>query len=224
MSGDDGIISPSSQFILGSSFSVTRLPSFFSSIQLTRMNQEIDPSESHASWTISLAFWLTLLAAIGVYALVALSPKLLNFTQLRHDYHATQLRLVGLEHEVDDLNQVVDSLARDPDFVRKLASVEFGARRPGEERIPVDEHLQLSIRDNDPVFEMPADSLPWYGSMVAPFAVNPRLRGAMLLASALTLVFAFVFLQPTAMAFVEPQSTGEQSSNKGLLARYRRPT
>lgn len=182
-----------------------------------------DQPDFHTSWTISLAFWLALLAAIGAYSLVALSPKLLSYIQLRHDYHTTQMRLVGLEHEVDDLTQVVDSLARDPDFVRKLASVEFGARRPGEERIPVDEHLQLSIRDNDPVFEMPADSLPWYGSAVYPFAVNTRLRGTILLASALTLVFAFMFLQPTAtLATVKEPSTA-LSHSSGLLSRYRRP-
>ena len=185
------------------------------------MHDTTDQSESHASWTISLAFWLALLAAIGVYALVALSPKLLSYIQLRHDYHATQMRLVGLEHEVDDLTQVVDSLARDPDFVRKLASVEFGARRAGEERIPVDEHLQLSIRDNDPVFEMPADSLPWYGSAVYPFAVDNRLRGTMLLAAALTLVLAFMFLQPTVACVVEPRSAKESDNVATFLARYR---
>ena len=188
------------------------------------MSDTIEQTDSSSSWTISLAFWLALLAAIGVYALVALSPKLLTYIQLRHDYHATQVRLAGLEHEVDDLNQVVESLSRDPDFVRKLASVDFGARRAGEERIPVDEHLQLSIRDNDPVFEMPADSLPWYGSMVYPFAVHQRLRGAMLLASGLILVFAFVFLQPTrAAAFLLNQSA-ETDSRGGLLTRYRRVT
>lgn len=187
------------------------------------MQTNQDQPESHASWTISLAFWLTLLAAISAYSLVALSPKLLSYIQLRHDYHATQMRLVGLEHEVDDLSQVVDSLASDPDFVRKLASVEFGARRPGEERIPVDEHLQLSIRDNDPVFEMPADSLPWYGSAVYPFAVNNRLRGTMLLASALTLVLAFMFLQPSATVSVAKEQSPAMNAPGGILSRYRRP-
>ncbi len=186
------------------------------------MHDAIDQPDSHASWTISLAFWLTLLAAISAYSVVALSPKLLSYIQLRHDYHATQVRLVGLEHEVDDLTQVVDSLARDPDFVRKLASVEFGARRAGEERIPVDEHLQLSIRDNDPVFEMPADSLPWYGSAVYPFAVNNRLRGTILLASALTLVFAFMFLQPTLTTKTDGNMTAATQRTPPFLARYRR--
>ena len=170
-----------------------------------------------------MAFWLALLAAIGAYSLVALSPKLLSYIQLRHDYHATQVRLVGLEHEVDDLSQVVDSLSRDPEFVRKLASVEFGASRAGEVRIPVDEHLQLSIRDNDPVFELPADSLPWYGSAVYPFAVNNRLRGTMLLAAALTLVLAFMFLQPTATVSVLQVRSSELIGPGGILSRYRRP-
>lgn len=187
------------------------------------MSNTIEQPDAHASWTISLAFWLALLGAVGLYGLVALSPKLLSCIQLRHDYQATQVRLAGLEHEVEDLNQVVDSLSRDPEFVRKLASVEFGARRPGEERIALDEQLQLSIRDNDPVFEVPPDSLPWYGSAVYPFAVHPRLRGAMLLASGLILVFAFVFLQPTSVAAFAKESAPETASRSGLWARYRRP-
>jgi len=187
------------------------------------MNDTIEQPDSHTPWTTSLAFWLALLAAIGAYSLVALSPKLLSYIQLQRDYHARQMRLVGLEHEVDDLTLVVDSLARDPDFVRKLASVDFGARRPGEERIPVDEHLQLSIHDNDPALEMPADSLPWYGSAVYPFAVNNRLRGAILLASALTLVFAFMFLPPTATLATEKEPSMAQVPPKGPLSRYRRP-
>jgi hypothetical protein len=187
------------------------------------MPPDHDHPDAHASWATSLAFWLALLAAISAYSVVALSPKLLSYIQLRHDYHATQMRLVGLEHEVDDLSQVVDSLARDPDFVRKLASVDFGARRPGEERIPVDEHLQLSIRDNDPVFEMPADSLPWYGAAVHPFAVNARLRGMILLGSALMLVFAFMFLQPTVPVAVATEQSLVTAAPGRFLTRYRRP-
>ncbi len=178
----------------------------------------------HAPWTTSLAFWLALLAAIGVYSLVALSPKLLSCIQLQHTYNATQMQLVSLEHEVDDLHRVVESLASDADFVRKLASVDFGARRVGEERIPLDEHLQLSTRDNDPVFEMPAESLPWYGSAVSLFAVNIRVRGMMMLASALTLVLAFMFLQPTAVVSMAKEHGSAMDVPGGLLSRYRRST
>lgn len=159
------------------------------------MNNTHEQPDTQSSWGISLAFWLTLLVSISVYSLVALSPKLLTYIRLRHDFNTTQVRLVGLEHEVEDLDQVIDSLTHDPDFLRKHASVEFGARRVGEERIPVDPDLQLSIRDNDPVFEIPADSYPWYGSLIRPFAETPRLRGLLLLASGMALVLAFTFLQ-----------------------------
>ncbi len=187
------------------------------------MSDTTEQTETHASWTISLAFWLALLAAIGVYALVALSPKLLTYIQLRQDYQAKQRRLVSIEHEVEDLNHVVDSLAGDPEFVRKLARVEFGARRPGEERIPVDEDLQLSIRDNDPVFETSTDSLPWYGSLVAPFATQQRLRGMLLLAAATILVGAFMFLQPSLSVRSVDQPLAHSDRPTMLLARYRRP-
>ncbi|MFM9966440.1 MAG: septum formation initiator family protein [Planctomycetaceae bacterium] len=187
------------------------------------MPDTIEHSDRHSSWTISLAFWLALLAAIGVYALVALSPKLLTYLQLRQDYQAKQRRLVSIEHEVEDLGQVVDSLTRDPEFVRKLASVEFGARRPGEERIPLDEHLQLSIRDNDPVFETSADSLPWYGSVVSPFATNQRLRGAMLLTAATILIGAFVFLQPSLTGTNVETTSAQSGRSASRFARYRRP-
>jgi cell division protein FtsB len=188
----------------------------------SKMPDSNEQADTHFSWTISMAFWLALLAAIGMYALVALSPKVLTYIQLRQDYQSKQRRLVSIEHEVEDLGQVVDSLTSDPEFVRKLASVEFGARRPGEERIPLDEHLQLSIRDNDPVFETPADSLPWYGSVVAPFATSQQLRGTMLLAAATILIGAFMFLQPSLTPATTDEATAKSNRPAALLARYRR--
>ena len=158
------------------------------------MSATAEQSDAHDSWTGSLSFWLALLIAAATYALVALSPKLLTFIRLRHDYHATQMQLVSLEHEVSDLQQVADALEHDPEFVRKLASVDFGAQREGEDRIPVDADLQLSIRDNDPVIEMPAAALPWYGSAIEPFAINQRVRRVTLFTSAAIVVLAFTAL------------------------------
>ncbi len=147
--------------------------------------------DSRLSWLTSLTFWLMLLSVAVAYGLVALSPKLLTFVRLRHDYQTTQVRLVVLEYEVTDLRQVVDSLENDPEFVRKLANVDFGAHRPGEDRIPVDESLQLSVRDNAPVFTLPADSLPWYSAILEAFATNSRLRTTTLFTSAVVIVLAF---------------------------------
>jgi hypothetical protein len=144
--------------------------------------------------------------------------KLLTFIRLRHDYHATQVQLVSLENEVSDLQQVANALEHDPEFVRKLASVDFGAQRQGEDRIPVEEDLQLSIRDNDPVFESPAESLPWYGSAIEPFALNQRVRRVTLFTSATIVVLAF-------MALGVPTSGRTSDSGRGVpkaLGRYRK--
>ena len=147
--------------------------------------------DSRFSWIASLIFWLMLLLAAATYGLVALSPKLLTFVRLRHDYQMAQVRLVILENEVTDLQQVVASLEHDPEFVRKLANVDFGAHLPGEDRIPVDASLQLNVHDNAPVFTLPADSLPWYSVILEEFATHSRLRRTTLFASAVVIVLAF---------------------------------
>lgn len=163
------------------------------------MNDELEQSGATGSWAISVAFWLALLAAATAYAAFVISPKLINFVRLRHDYGTTQVRLVMLEHETSDLQEMVDSLERrDPVLQRKLAMVDFGAMRRGEELIAVDEDLQLSIHDNDPVFDLSQNELPWYGSLIEPFAFNPNVRRITLLSAAAVLVFAFMFLQESA--------------------------
>ena len=161
--------------------------------------------DSRLSWLTSLTFWLMLLIAAVAYGLVALSPKLLTFVRLRHDYQTTQVRLVVLEYEVTDLQQVVDALEHDPEFIRKLAIVDFGAHRAGEDRIPVDASLQLDARDNAPVFALPANSLPWYSAILEAFATNSHLRRTTLFASALVIVLAF-------SAFTVPSSDPSTSA------------
>ena len=161
------------------------------------MNNDSTTSESNGGWVISLAFWLTLLFAAGLYGLVALSPKLLAFLELRRTHHNIQVRLVSLEDEVQDLQTIVDSLEHDPDFVRKLAQVEFGTAKSEEERIAVDEPLQLDMQAERSAAPRPAITEPWYESFVRPFAINRDLRSATLLAAVILLLLAFVGWHPT---------------------------
>jgi cell division protein FtsB len=181
---------------------------------------ETHHTETPGSWTISVLFWLTLLAAVSVYALVALSPKLLTYLELRQEYLAQQVQLVRVEHQIDDLRAIAVSLKQDPDFVRKLASVEFGAARPDEEHIPVDEPLQISIRDNDPVFEPPAESQTWLRSAIRPFATHRQLRGTTLLIAAGMLIFAFTCLQSEGTS-VSRLPHSESQSVRRVLSRDR---
>lgn len=183
-------------------------------------NTETHRTETQGSWTISVLFWLALLAAVSVYALVALSPKLLTYLELRQEHQAHQVQLVRVEHQIDDLREIAVSLKQDPDFVRKLANVEFGAARPDEEHIPVDEPLQISIRDNDPVFEPSAESQTWLRSAIRPFATHRQLRGTTLLFAAGMLIFAFTFLQPGATHLPRlPRPASERL--RRVVSRYR---
>jgi cell division protein FtsB len=177
---------------------------------------ETQRHETQGSWTVSLLFWLALLAAIGVYALVALSPKLLAYLDLRQEHQANQVQLVRVEHQIDDLRQIAVSLKQDPDFVRKLANVEFGAARPDEEHIPVDEPLQISIRDNDPVFEPLSESQTWLRSAIRPFATHRQLRGTILLIAAGILIFAFTFLPPGATHLPRLPRPSSQRMHRGV--------
>ena len=187
------------------------------------MSSHEEQSEAHGSWTVSVAFWLALLFAATAYAAVVISPKLINYVRLRHDFHTTQVRLVTLEHEASDLQQVVESLERDPEFVRKLATVDFGALRRGEDRIAVDEELQLSIRDNDPVFDLSADALPWYGLLIEPFAFNQTVRRATLMTAAAVLIFAFMLLQESSPSAAQSSASKADGTPLKLLDRYRQP-
>ncbi len=165
------------------------------------MNNEQEQPDTTGSWAVSVAFWFALLAAATAYAAVVISPKLINFIRLRHDFNTTQLRLVMLEHETSDLQEMVNSLERrDPVLERKLAMFDFGAMRRGEVLIAVDEDLQLSIHDNDPVFDLSQNALPWYCSLIEPFAVNPNVRRITLLSAAAMLIFAFMFLQEATLS------------------------
>ncbi|MCX7418827.1 MAG: hypothetical protein NT013_04725 [Planctomycetia bacterium] len=176
------------------------------------MSNELEQPDTTVSWAVSVAFWLALLVAATAYAAVVISPKLINFVRLRHDFGTTQLRLVMLEHETSDLQEMVDSLERrDPVLQRKLAMFDFGAMRRGEELIAVDEDLQLSIHDNDPVFDLSQNALPWYGVLIEPFATNQTVRRSTLLAASGILIFAFMFLQESATIADSEMSSKNQS-------------
>jgi len=145
-------------------------------------------------WVISLAFWLTLFLCAGMYAAVALAPKLLRYAETRNRWRTNQQRLVMLEEKVGYLRQVARELQHDPEFAAELARIELNASRPGEERIPVDETLRLDAVNPAVVKPEEAFEHPWYLPALQQLAGNAALRRALLMAAAALLLFAFVFL------------------------------
>lgn len=158
-------------------------------------NDEPTAAEARHGWVTSLAFWLCLLAAAGLYAGVALSPRLLDFLTLRRDYHENQLQLVAVERQVGHLQKVIDALRHDPAFAREQARADFDVAAGNEQRIPVDGHLTLNIGTGKPDLSVIPPDLPWYAVLLQLIAHSRGLSNGMLVASGLLTVYAFAFLQ-----------------------------
>lgn len=154
--------------------------------------------EPQHAWIVSLASWLLLFAAAGLYAAVSLSPRFLEYLRFKNEYYVNQVRLVGMERQIGYLNRVADALENDPEFAAELARIDFDALGPGEEHISVSPDLTLDARRPDDPPLTPATSLPWYAGPITVFAENPRVRTTSLITAVILIVVAFTFLQEPA--------------------------
>jgi cell division protein FtsB len=143
----------------------------------------------------SLLFWLCLLIAAGLYAAIALSPRLVVWGDLQVESARRQVELVNLEREAQQLARVVAALERDPEFVAELARVELAAAKPGGIQIPLPPALGFDPRAPRAVEEAAEPPNPWYLSAARLAASDARLRWKVLGLASSLLLFAFVFLQ-----------------------------
>lgn len=148
--------------------------------------------EPTTGWFVSLAFWLTLFLAAGMYAAVALAPKLERMIRLRADRMANQTRLVNLESRVEQLERVVAALEHDAAFSEELARLRYGSNRPGDQVISLPAGLQLDTTNPQVVNSQP--ELPWYYSALRQFSGNSWLRAGLLTGAGAVLLFGFGFL------------------------------
>lgn len=185
------------------------------------------PASAVQGWVTSLLFWLCLLLSATMFASVALAPKLLAWLTLKHEHYTHQVRLVEMERKVTYLGRVVDAMENDPEFASQLARVDFDAVRPGDERIAVDSTLSLDGRERQP--EVPA--VPRTTSLLTPLlhqiTDRPELRRALLTIAAVLILFAFTFLQESAVETLAPVEVEKPAAPRTSLAellaqRYRR--
>lgn len=150
--------------------------------------------ESRLGWATSLLFWVCLFLAGGLYAAVALSPKLLAYLALEREFSANQWRLVALDRQVSHLEKVIEAQTHDPAFVREQARSAFDVASPDELRIPVDRHLRLNIEAAALEPQLPPRTHPWYAPLFSAVARSHELGNALLGAAAALVLFAFTFL------------------------------
>lgn len=148
---------------------------------------------------ISLAFWLTLFAATGLYGIVSLAPGWLILGDLAA--HAADNRddERALENRIEYLEQVRDALKADPGYANELAGLDLQESGPGENRLSVDESLRLIPRA--PVALAVSDKAAarqWAARpVVASLANNDTLQTTLLMIAATMVLFAFTALQET---------------------------
>lgn len=173
------------------------------------------------SWIVAFLFWGTVLISAGLYAAVALSPKLLVYLHLRDEHYRTQVELLTLEHRVLYLKQVMHALENDPEFAAEQARVELGVERPGDERIAVDESLHFTPDSQFDPSVFKASILPWYTSLVEVFATDQKTRRGLLVAAACLSLFAFTFLQESQASQLFACVRGLKNAWLRATARYR---
>jgi hypothetical protein len=171
---------------------------------------------------VSVLFWVCLAVAAGLYAAVALSPKLLAWRTVQVERYNNQVRLVTLEWQVKYLRRVASAFENDPQFAAEQARVDFDATRPGDVRIPVAPGLRLDSSDALPKFPRPDAELPWYAPLLEAVTVNAELRRGMLVAAALITVAAFTFLQDSAVPGYKAFCQGIVTTVDRATSRYRR--
>ena len=178
--------------------------------------------ETALGMVISLMFWLSLLVACVLFAVVSLAPKFEIYLQLRSQFDANQRRLVELELQAEQLQRVIEAIQTDVDFAAELTRIEFDAVRPDEEVIPVESALKLDARAVEkPLPEVIAEHV-WYEPLVLRVASDDRLRFSCLAAATLLVILSFTMLQP---ARTEPLSSAHRDQAsfwQSLRKRYAR--
>ena len=190
--------------------------------------QPMRPSGSDSSnepsllqWFVSFLFWGQLMVAGVLYGSVAMAPKLSTYIELDDEYVTGQTELVQLERQVFELRKITASLEQDPGLLEELARIDLDATRPGEELIPLQDHLTLQSRITKHYPATSKSSEQWYSPFLIAFATDHQLRTMSLFVAAGLVLVAFTFFQPSqAVRF----STGWKNLREGtstMLARYR---
>jgi hypothetical protein len=147
---------------------------------------------------ISLAFWLTLVTATGLYGFVSLAPSCLVLGDLVAHSAKNGDDERALEDRIEYLEQVRDTLKADPGYADELAGLDLQESGPGENRLTVDKSLRLAPRAALTLAVTDTTAGQWAARpIVASLANNNTLRISLLVIAAAMVLFAFTALHET---------------------------
>lgn len=183
----------------------------------------VEVSQATGSLLMSLAFWLTLVAAAGMYAAVSLSPKLVQWMMVRQQLTSNALRLQQLENEADYLERVADALKKDPEFAERLVRA---TQSPALDEVPFDASLTAASNESSEA-ESPDQGFlmkhPDVYEGVVRLASDVRLRRGLLVSSASMTLIAFTLFNDAGVRFLVHWIATIGRLLKSIVARYRKP-
>lgn len=173
---------------------------------------------------VSLLFWCSLTIAASAYAAVALSPKFVEWTNIRQQYRDNALHLQKLEQEVLYLERVADALRTDPEFASRIA--EASITRPAEQS-PVPDNRHREDRQAPQKLSSPPTSAtqvpllsPKSMAIIRRLATNTQLRTQLLVGAAALTLLAFTLFNDAGGWLVLNAFTGGFNMFVALFRRY----
>lgn len=152
-----------------------------------------------AGWIVSVAFWLFLIVAAGLYAAAALAAPMLETLELESQQHAQHQRLIAMEQQNQQLQKTIHALKTDPRVAEELARQDFHALRAESpiERLPVDGTLAHAPAGKSPKLFLESPSLPWYAPLLKVAGKNQSINTSLLICAGSLVLYAFGFLRPS---------------------------
>lgn len=137
------------------------------------MNSDESPATSWRtieSTAISIIFWLLLLVCAGMYASLAVAPKLVERRNLQAQQGGLAKRLSEQQQEVHHLSRVAQAIRNDPDFLNRLAANEFAMSPGGSVQYRVASELDFDARVPQIVAISTIEPALWYDEIVESLA------------------------------------------------------
>lgn len=181
-----------------------------------------ESKETVSGLIVSLLFWFTLLIEAGLFAAVALAPKLVESIRLNESFDTGQNRLVAIEDQNEQIKRVIDAIKHDQNFAREMTRIEFDAADPSEEIIPVAPSLKLDSNRVEPVVPESNELAAWYVPWLIPLSKDQTLRSSLLATAAVMVIISFTWLQPGTARKLDPSVRASRWVWQSIVSRYAR--
>lgn len=172
--------------------------SFLKRAQMVMNQAESCPPETplppRESIFLSLAFWLTLLLASAMYAVLCLSPRLSEHARLTRQSYELQFEAEQRSQEIRHLRRVAQAMQQDAEFISRIARNEFSLAEDGSQQIQVATELGYDARVPGPSQGKRDYVDPWYLDLIELLCNRTSLRNQWTWSILGLYFFAFVFL------------------------------